>query len=234
MILRLLAATVVVANLAGAAWAATADAKDASPDATAAPAAPAAPAAAAPASTPETEAKDRGWFSRVNPFSPLINPEAMKRTPGDVSPEDIRPPETPDATTPTKAAAPATQAQPAPEIPKLNGVLFSERMVVAIVNDTIVKVGDLVNGYRITSIGRDTVEAEKGRVRFRMTTRRPQAEAETPTPATAEPASATPAEKTQSSIPPQTADKPGVDESTPGSEGTRPASAATEGCEQAP
>ena len=208
------------------------------------PGAPAAPAAAAPVITPETEAKDRGWFSRVNPFSPLINPEAMKKTSGDVLPEDVKPSGTPDAATP-KAASPATQAQPAPEIPKLNGVLFSEHMVIAIVNDTIVKIGDLVDGYRITSIGRDTVEAQKGRVRFRMTTRRPQAEAETPIPSQAEaeppipsqavqPAPASPAEKTQSSFAPPTADNPGVDESKPDSTGTRPASAATEGGEQAP
>jgi hypothetical protein len=54
-------------------------------------------------------------------------------------------------------------------VPKLNGILFSPEMPVAIVNDTLVRIGDLVDGYRITAITPDAVTLKKESTNYRMT-----------------------------------------------------------------
>jgi len=89
------------------------------------------------------------------------------------------------ATSPETPQVPKDEAEGAAQsaVPVLNGILFSDRLVIAIVSDAIAKTGDLLDGYRITSITRDTVVAEKQGRRHIMTTRRPQAQLDMPPPA---------------------------------------------------
>jgi hypothetical protein len=75
-------------------------------------------------------------------------------------------------------------------MPKLNGILFSPEMPVAIVNDTIVRIGDLVDGYRITAITPEVVTLKKESTNYRMTPLAPSAVAQTPPPTEPPPAAA--------------------------------------------
>ena len=196
-------AGLVAASLTGAAAAAeskdAADSNDAAND-----------DAAKTAQTTPAKAEDRSWFSRVNPFSPLVDPEEEKKTDLDPLPEG-----TPGA--PATPEAPQTQEDEAEDpstIPVLNGILFSERLVIAIVSDAIAKTGDLVDGYRITSITEDAVVSTKEGKRYIMTTRRPQAQLDTPGQTAPEkptdPAAPSANRKTPLSGPAQTADKTGA------------------------
>jgi len=104
----------------------------------------------AAAKAAQTKQEDRGWFSRINPFSPLGNPGEATTEPGP----------TPDGTVPDAVAGAATgsEASPAPKdedeaqstVPVLNGILFCDHLVIAIISDAIAKTGDLLDGYRIT------------------------------------------------------------------------------------
>jgi len=180
-------------------------------------------AAAAPKDTPAAgkdvpdakgapAAKDQKWFSSSNPFAPLANPEPPKEKPAPASDEGTPRPESPRVAAPY-AASPAAPAAPsaAPAMPKLNGILSSVRMTVAIVDDTLVKVGDEVGGMRIKSISVDTVLAEKEGARYVMTTRRPAAQAlpegAPEKAASAGAANCGPEGETVSSASPETADK---------------------------
>jgi hypothetical protein len=166
----------------------------------------------AAAKAAQTKQEDRGWFSRVNPFSPLGNPGAATTEPD--------PP--PDGTVPDAVAGAATgsEASPAPKdeaqstVPVLNGILFCDHLVIAIISDAIAKTGDLLNGYRITSITHDTVLAEKDGRQHIMTTRRPQAQLDVPrgtVPGKAtKPAAPDNRGKTPSSASPKTADTTGA------------------------
>ena len=167
--IRTLMATLLAASLTGVA-AAAANSEDTADQ----------PAAG----TATTKVEDRGWFSRVNPFSPLINPEAMtKKTDPVVPPEGTSPGAAPDGTVAAEGSqTPKDEAEgeAQPTVPVLNGILFSDRLVIAIVSDAIAKTGDLLDGYRITSITRDTVVAEKEGQPYIMTTRRPMAQLNAP------------------------------------------------------
>jgi len=169
------------------------------------------PAAGTPAGQPKAEEKKAGWFSRTNPFAPLVGtPEAKPAAPESAAPAETTPPT--EAPKPAAPAAPAeTAPKTAPETPRLNGILFSNRLAVAVVNDTIVKVNDQVAGYRVTSIGPDLLVAEKNGVRYVMTPRQPTAQVQAAPPASppapAGAAAEPPKDQTQSSGPAQTADK---------------------------
>ena len=169
IVIRILMASLVAASLTGAAAAAeskdAADSKDAVDDAT-----------VKTTQTAPAKAEDDNWFSRLNPFSPLVNPGEEKKADPDPPPEGT----VPDAMAGSVAAPEASQTQEdkaegQATMPVLNGILFSERLVIAIVSDAIAKTGDLVDGYRITSITEDTVVAAKQGDQYIMTTRRPQA-----------------------------------------------------------
>ena len=168
----------------------------------------------AAAKAAQTKQEDRGWFSRINPFSPLGNPGEATTEPGP----------TPDGTVPDAVAGAATgsEASPAPKdedeaqstVPVLNGILFCDHLVIAIISDAIAKTGDLLNGYRITSITHDTVLAEKDGRQHIMTTRRPQAQLDVPRGTVpgkaAKPAAPDNRGKTPSSESPKTADSTGA------------------------
>jgi hypothetical protein len=194
----------------------------------------------AAAEAAKASGKDVNWFSRGNPFAPLTPTEKPKEPelempapdPAEVGPKTVVP-----AGPPAVAKAP----EPAPAMPKLNGVLFSDRLTVAIVDDTLVKAGDVVGLYRIVSIDRDTVLAEKEGQRYVMTTRQPAAQpvlvpAAAPQPAAAEAPPPPPAAvqapqvQTQSSGPPDSADKPKTGPADEKAAGTpAPEGPATEG-----
>ncbi len=224
---RMLMATLVAASLTGAAAAANSN-DDADDETT--------------GKTAEAKAEDRGWFSRANPFSPLVNPEApKKKTETDPSPEATSPEAAPEGTvagqvpqTPRDEAGGAAQST----VPVLNGILFSDRLVIAIVSDAIAKTGDLLDGYRITSINRDTVVAEKDGKRYIMTTRRPQAQLDMPPQAVPERAAATAATgadaETPSSPPSQTADSTKAGTQTPAKGASEPTQTAPDGAERTP
>ncbi|KPK47568.1 MAG: hypothetical protein AMK72_08300 [Planctomycetes bacterium SM23_25] len=222
----MLIATLVAASLTGVAAAA-----EPSKDAADTPAVETAPAAK----------EDRGWFSRVNPFSPLVDSAATKKTEPGLLPEGTLPegvagaaasPETPQV--PKDEAEGAAQSA----VPVLNGILFSDRLVIAIVSDAIAKTGDLLDGYRITSITRDTVVAEKQGRRHIMTTRRPQAQLDMPPPAVpggaAAPAVTCPDDETPSSALPQTADNTPAGPHVPATGASESTQAAPDGAEQTP
>ena len=122
---------------------------------------------------PNKTAADKGpagWFSRINPFAPIVRLEETQKP----EPEPTAAPA--PLAEPSKAAAAARAAEPPrPVLLKLNGILFSTRMPVALINDGIVGVGDAVEGYRIASIGPDLVTAEKQGVRYVLTPRCPTA-----------------------------------------------------------
>ena len=97
-------------------------------------------------------------YARPNPFAPPVRSEESK-----VSSPALE-------TAPLTATLPGAELPPAPPaVPKLNGILFSPEMPVAIVNDTIVRIGDLVDGYRITAITPEAVTLKKESTNYRMT-----------------------------------------------------------------
>ena len=150
-----------------------------------------------PSSAPKAEEKAPPYYSRSNPFAPLPRPEdSRERVPAPPDEEASARPAPPPV--PSEAQAPAAQAAPA--VPKLNGILFSAAMPLAIINDSLVKAGEPVGEWRITSITPDTVTAEKEGVRYVMTPRRPLAQ---PQPAPPTPGSkAEPAEKAKTETAP--------------------------------
>jgi len=162
---RTLMAALVATSLVGVA--AAAEATDAADEAT--------------DQTTPTKAEDRGWFSRLNPFSPLIKPQGPEQTEPD-TPAEGTVPETvaPTPVAPEASEAPKSEAEDRSTVPVLNGILFSRHLVIAIVSDAIAKTGDLVDGYRVTTITQDTVVAEKAGKRYIMTTRRPEAQLDVP------------------------------------------------------
>jgi hypothetical protein len=194
---RSLLALVLVMGLAGTSAAAGKDAPAAGKDVPDAKGAP--------------SGKDQKWFASPNPFAPLASPESPKEKPA-AADEGTPRMESPRIPVPY-VAAPAAPAAPstAPAAPKLNGILFSARLIVAIVDDTLVKIDDEVGGLRIKSITVDTVLAEKEGTRYVMTTRRPNAQALPEAPAeksaAAEPAKPAPGGETGLSLRPETADK---------------------------
>lgn len=140
-------------------------------DAATADAADAAPAEKADPNKKTAGKESGGSLSRINPFAPVVRPEEIKKP----EPEPTAGP-VPVAEPSRAPAAPGKVAEPPPPVLlKLNGILFSARMPVAVINDGIVGVGDAVEGYRIASIGPDLVTAEKEGVRYVMTPRCPTA-----------------------------------------------------------
>jgi len=118
------------------------------------------------------------WLARGNPFAPL--PEELKAVepvaPAAVATDrSTAPGEAQGSNDPSRKAPAAAAPEPPPVILKLNGILFAKGMPVALVNDSILATGDLIEGYLITFIGEDLVTAEKGGARFLMTTRQPVA-----------------------------------------------------------
>jgi len=220
-------ASLVAASLAGAAAAAeskdAADSKGAAND-----------DAAKTAQTTPAKAEDRGWFSRPNPFSPLVDPDEEKKTDPDPLPDGTAG----AAATPEASRTQEDEAEDPSTMPVLNGILFSERLVIAIVSDAIAKTGDLVDGYRITSITQDTVVAAKEGKRYIMTTRRPQAQLDAPAQAAprkpADPAGPSADRKTPSSGPAQTADKTRVGPPGPDTGASESIQAAPDEAEQQP
>ncbi len=218
-------AALLAASLTGAA-AAAANSKDAADKSAAGAAA--------------TKGEDRGWFSRVNPFSPLISPEEMnKKTEPATPPEGASPEATPEGTVAAEVSqTPKDEAEGGaqPTVPVLNGILFSDRLVIAIVSDAIAKTGDLLDGYRITSITQDTVVAEKEGRPYIMTTRRPIAQLDAPPQAAGEGATRATAPgldyKTPSSPSPEMADKNKAGATAKGA--SEPTQATPQGAEQTP
>ena len=104
-------------------------------------------------------------YSRPNPFAPPVRSEESKVS--SPSPETAPPAGAAVQAAPSAATPPG--AEPPPAVPKLNGILFSPEMPVAIVNDTLVRIGDLVDGYRITAITPDAVTLKKESTNYRMT-----------------------------------------------------------------
>jgi len=120
-----------------------------------------APAAAAPPPAPSPPP----YYSRPNPFAPPVEPPAL---PGDAKTEP--PSGAAVQAAPSAATPPGAEPPPAPPaVPKLNGILFSPEMPVAIVSDTLVRLGDLVDGYRITAITPEAVTLRKEGTNYRMT-----------------------------------------------------------------
>jgi hypothetical protein len=193
-------------------------AKDAAKDTSTGASTDAAKQDAAAAEAAKASGKGVNWFSRGNPFAPLTPTEKPKEPEPDIpepDPDEVGP----KTIVPAGPPAVVKAAEPAPVMPKLNGVLFSDRLTVAIVDDALVQAGDAVGSYRIVSIDRDTVLAEKEGQRYVMTTRQPAARlvlaaAAAPRPASAEAAPPSPAvvqappPQTQLSGPPDSADKP--------------------------
>jgi len=169
------------------------------------------PAAQTDAATEAAKASGLGtsWFSRGNPFAPLVTAEKPKDPEG----AEVLAPEDRAMKAAAPAGAPVAPATPvaAPAVPKLNGILCSGGLALAIVDDSICKVGDEVRSYRILSITPEGVLAEKEGKRYVMTTRQPSAQAVAapvvPPPPEAPPAAET-GEKTGLSGPPESADKP--------------------------
>ncbi len=215
-------AAIAAGCLMGAGSAAAQDAakdapKDAAKDTATGASTDAAKQDAAAAEAAKASGKGVNWFSRGNPFAPLTPTEKPKEPEPDIpepDPDEVGP----KIVVPAGPPAVAKAAEPVPVMPKLNGVLFSDRLTVAIVDDALVKAGDVVGLYRIVSIDRDTVLAEKEGQRYVMTTRQPAAHlvlasAAAPKPAAAEAAAPPPAAvqappvQTQLSKPPDFADK---------------------------
>ncbi|MBE3069989.1 MAG: hypothetical protein IMZ66_07110 [Planctomycetes bacterium] len=165
------------------------------------------------------------WFSRGNPFAPLVTTEKPKESDAEVLGPDER---VPKAAAPEVAAVASATAAQAPVMPKLNGILCSGGLALAIVDDSICKVGDEVAGYRILSITPEGVLAEKEGKRYTMSTRQPQAQAVAapvvPPPPAGPPAAAA-GEKTELSGPAESADKPPAGASGGPAEGANPAPA---------
>ncbi|HUU90383.1 MAG TPA: hypothetical protein VM238_04150 [Phycisphaerae bacterium] len=229
---RILMASLVAASLTGAAAAAEskeiADPKGAAGDAT-----------VKTTQTDPAKAEDRGWFSRLNPFSPLVDPEAKKKTDPNPPPEGTLPQDVAGAAVaPEASQTQQEKAEGQATMPVLNGILFSERLVIAIVSDAIAKTGDLVDGYRIISITEDTVVAAKQGGRYIMTTRRPQAQLDTPAQAAprkpTDPAAPGSDPESPSSGPAQTADKTGVGPPGPDTGASESIQAASDEAEQKP
>jgi len=203
----ILMATLLVGGLAWAAAAAdnTLVAVPVALPTAAPPAAPGEPAAV----KPKADEKGAKVFTAPNPFAPLPRPEEPKPKLPEPSADD-----TASGKTGAAAAMPSGKsATSAPPVPKLNGILFSQHLTVAIIDDTMVRVGDQLDGYRITAIEKDTVTAEKEGTMYVMTTRQPgaQVKAAPPVAATQPPAEPDLAEtlaETQLSGPPPNADKP--------------------------
>jgi len=218
----MLMATLLAASLTGVA-AAAANSKDA-------------------AGTPTTKGEDRGWFSRVNPFSPLINPEAMnKKTEPVVPPEGTSPGAAPEGTVATgvsRTPKDEAEGEAQPAVPVLNGILFSDRLVIAIVSDAIAKTGDLLDGYRITSITRDTVMVEKEGQPYIMTTRRSMAQLNAPPQAAGKGATRAtapgPDRETLSSPSPETVDNADAGPHAPAKGASEPTQPTPQGAERTP
>jgi len=194
------------------------------------------------AGTPTTKGEDRGWFSRVNPFSPLINPEAMKKkTEPATLPEGTSPKAAPEGTVVAEGSqTPKDEAEgeAQPTVPVLNGILFSDRLVIAIVSDAIAKTGDLLDGYCITSITRDTVVVEKEGQPYIMTTRQPIAQLDAPPQAAGEGATRAtapgPDRETLSSPSPKTADNTDAGPHAPAKGASEPTQPTPQGVERTP
>lgn len=171
------------------------------------------------------------WFSRGNPFAPLVTTEKPKESETEVPGPDEGAPKATGPAAP--AAAPATPA-PAPVVPKLNGILCSGGLALAIVDDSICRVGDEVKSYRILSITSEGVLAEKEGKRYVMSTRQPLAQAVAAPvvpPPPAGPPAAEAGDKTESSESPQSADKTPAGAANGSPEGAKrpPASPPVEG-----
>ncbi len=135
-------------------------------------------AEAAPGETPDPKegaAEPRGWLTRLNPFRPIPRPKPPEPEPSE---EEAARPETVPLEPP--AASAAEPEPPEPVVLRLSGILVSggapgTRM--ALVNDAIVQVGDLVGGYVITEIEPVYVAARKDGADYVMTPLRPMAQA---------------------------------------------------------
>jgi len=160
-----------------------------------------------PASAPKAEEKAPPYYSRSNPFAPLPRPEGAPVPPAE---EGAPGTEAPRPTGPLPAPPPEPQGQAAavaPAVPRLNGILFSGALPLAIINDSLVKAGDQVGEWRIVAITQEMVTAEKEGVRYVMTPRRPlpQAQAAPQPPARAAPPR--PKTETEARPKPEPADK---------------------------
>jgi hypothetical protein len=137
-----------------------------------------------PASPPKAEEKAPPYYTRSNPFAPLPHAEEPKdRTPPPPAEEPVPRPEAPK-TSPPAPSAPAEETAPAtPSVPRLNGILCSNRLSLAIVNDSLVKAGDQIGAWRITTITPQSVTIEREGTAYVMTPRRPVAQAVAAPPA---------------------------------------------------
>jgi hypothetical protein len=133
-------------------------------------------AEAAPGETPDPKegaAEPRGWLTRLNPFRPIPRPKPPEPPEAESAGPETVPLEPP-------AASAAEPEPPEPVVLRLSGILVSggapgTRM--ALVNDAIVQVGDLVGGYVITEIEPAYVAARKDGADYVMTPLRPMAQA---------------------------------------------------------
>jgi hypothetical protein len=178
----------MVLVLALAAGALAADAERPGPAGTGAP-----PAEKAESTPKAGDEKGGGGLSRINPFAPLVRPPEMRKS----DPDPAVSPASEPAAEPVAAPAPRPVGPPpAPVVLKLNGILFSAHMPVAVINDSIAGVGDQVEGHRVLVIRSDQVIVEKDGARLVMTTRCPIAR-----PQTAEEVARTEAEPEQGGMP---------------------------------
>ena len=142
-----------------------------------------------PPAAPKAEEKAPPYYSRSNPFAPLPGAvEPKDRTPGPPAEEPGPRPETPKTPSPAPPAPTDETATAATSVPKLNGILCSSRLTLAIVNDSLVKVDDHIGPWRITAITPQSVTAEREGTIYVMTPRRPAAQPLSATPAATSPA----------------------------------------------
>jgi hypothetical protein len=135
--------------------------------------APVAEAAPAPQLTPRVqpgvELPPRA-VGRGNPFSPLVVPEQ----PRPAAPAAPLPPAVPPPLFPGAPGAPDPTATPTPAPPaaRVAGILIQDGTQMAIVDVAgrtyIVKVGDIVEGFRVTQITRTKVVLRQGEVELEL------------------------------------------------------------------
>lgn len=145
----------------------------------------------------------RAWLTRLNPFRPIPRP-----TPPEPEPPAEEPARTETVLPDTATSTGLDPEPPEPVVLRLSGILVSGRdpgTRMALVNDAIVQVGDLVGGYVITEIEPAYVAARKDGADYVMTPLRPMAQAAERIEPTADAAPADPSPSELSAAPPQDA-----------------------------
>jgi hypothetical protein len=106
------------------------------------------PAKAPPAKTPDPTVKVTTSPSPATAQTAVASPAKSQTTPE---------PATTMAAARPSAAAPANIAQPKPAMPVLRGIYFNPTRPSAVLNTRSVLVGDIVSGFRVTEITKDSV-----------------------------------------------------------------------------